>query len=75
MAENKAKKSRFPLYMTVEQDAEVNQFVDNGYTLPRSQAHLRHSCAHNRCGCQNTVGNPWAYQCKLHCECQKSSHK
>jgi len=31
MAENKAKKRRFPLYMTVEQDAEVNQFVDNGY--------------------------------------------
>ena len=31
MAENKAKKRRFPLYMTAEQDAEVNQFVDNGY--------------------------------------------
>ena len=31
MAENKAKKRRFPLYMTAEQDAEINQFVDNGY--------------------------------------------
>lgn len=31
MAENKAKKRRFPLYMTAEQDAEVNRFVDNGY--------------------------------------------
>ena len=31
MAENKAKKRRFPLYMTAERDAEVNRFVDNGY--------------------------------------------
>ena len=31
MAENKAKKRRFPLYMTAEQDAEINEFVDNGY--------------------------------------------
>ena len=31
MADNKAKKRRFPLYMTAEQDAEVNEFVDNGY--------------------------------------------
>ena len=30
MAENKSKKRRFPLYMTAEQDAEVNEFVDNG---------------------------------------------
>ncbi len=31
MAENKAKKRRFPLYMTAELDAEINQFVDYGY--------------------------------------------
>ena len=31
MAENTSKKRRFPLYMTAEQDAEVNTFVDNGY--------------------------------------------
>lgn len=33
--ENKAKKRRFPLYMTVEQDAKVNEFVNSGYA--RSQ--------------------------------------
>ena len=31
MAESKAKKRRFPLYMTAEQDAEINEFVDSGY--------------------------------------------
>ena len=31
MAEKTSKKRRFPLYMTAEQDAEVNAFVDNGY--------------------------------------------
>ncbi len=31
MAEKSSKKRRFPLYMTAEQDAEVNKFVDNGY--------------------------------------------
>lgn len=31
MAENKAKKRRFPLYIPVKQDAEINEFVDNGY--------------------------------------------
>ena len=31
MAESKAKKRRFPLYMTAEHDAEINEFVDNGY--------------------------------------------
>lgn len=31
MAEKLSKKRRFPLYMTAEQDAEVNKFVDNGY--------------------------------------------
>lgn len=37
MAENKAKKRRFPLYMTVEQDAQVNQFVDNGYAKSQNE--------------------------------------
>lgn len=31
MEENKAKKRRFPLYMTAEQDAKINEFVENGY--------------------------------------------
>ena len=31
MAESKAKKRRFPLYITAEQDAEINEFVDSGY--------------------------------------------
>lgn len=31
MAENKAKKRRFLLYIPVKQDAEINVFVDNGY--------------------------------------------
>ena len=31
MAESKAKKRRFPLYMTAEQDAEINEFVEDGY--------------------------------------------
>lgn len=31
LAESNAKKRRFPLYMTAEQDTEINEFVDNGY--------------------------------------------
>lgn len=31
MHEKTSKKRRFPLYMSAEQDAEINEFVDNGY--------------------------------------------
>ena len=37
MAENNAKKRRFPLYMTAEQDAEVNRFVDDGYAKSQNE--------------------------------------
>lgn len=31
MTEKSNKKRRFPVYITPEQDAEINEFVDNGY--------------------------------------------
>ena len=37
MAENKAKKRRFPLYMTAAQEAEVNRFEDNGYAKSQNE--------------------------------------